>query len=92
MLLHPAQASFAKPFQTRLKGKIDVILLNPPYVPTEEEEFVMAQKKQDIECSWAGGLLGMQVTNAFLQVVAVSGLRYICLVRSSSVFTRNTLH
>lgn len=73
VLLHPVQASFAQPFRERLRGGIDIILFNPPYVPTGEDELCLAQEKRDIECSWSGGLLGMQVTNEFLRVVVVGG-------------------
>lgn len=59
-------ASLADPFYQRLSNKVDVILFNPPYVPTSEEEAIQAQDSQNIQGSWAGGFDGMQVTDAFL--------------------------
>lgn len=89
VLLHSVQASFAQPFRERLKGKIDIILFNPPYVPTDEDELRLAQEKRDIECSWSGGLLGMQVTNEFLRVVAEylspNGLFYLVVLKANDV-------
>ncbi|PWN32864.1 S-adenosyl-L-methionine-dependent methyltransferase [Meira miltonrushii] len=50
----------------RCKGKIDVLLFNPPYVPTFEEEEQMAQMKASIEGSWAGGSLGRRLLDELL--------------------------
>lgn len=50
----------------RCKGKIDVLLFNPPYVPTIEEEERMAQKKASIEGSWAGGSSGRRLLDELL--------------------------
>lgn len=61
--------AFAGPFHRRLKHTIDVILFNPPYVPTDREEVLDAQSKSHIEGSWAGGHDGMDVTDRFLSVV-----------------------
>ncbi|PBL00926.1 S-adenosyl-L-methionine-dependent methyltransferase [Armillaria gallica] len=67
--LDPVNTAFAGPFHRRLKNAIDVILFNPPYVPTEREEALDAQSKRHIEGSWAGGHDGMDVTDRFLSVV-----------------------
>ena len=64
-------ASLADPFYQRLSNKVDVILFNPPYVPTTEEEVVQAQDLRNIQGSWAGGSDGMQITYAFLDRVEV---------------------
>lgn len=61
----------ADSFYQRLFNKVDVILFNPPYVPTSEEEALQAQDLRNIQGSWAGGLDGMQVTYAFLDRVEV---------------------
>lgn len=50
----------------RCKGNIDVLLFNPPYVPTFEEEEQMAQMKASIEGSWAGGSLGRRLLDELL--------------------------
>ncbi|KAK0465245.1 S-adenosyl-L-methionine-dependent methyltransferase [Desarmillaria tabescens] len=67
--LDPVNTAFAGPFHRRLKNAIDVILFNPPYVPTDLEEALNAQSKSRIEGSWAGGHDGMDVTDRFLDVV-----------------------
>jgi methylase of polypeptide subunit release factors len=54
-----------------MKHFIDIILFNPPYVPTLAEEVLDAQEVRDIEGSWAGGQDGMQITNQFLKEVDV---------------------
>lgn len=55
----------------RLRNSVDILLFNPPYVPTIPEEAVDAQKDRDIQGSWAGGSDGMDVTNRFLEIVPV---------------------
>ncbi|KAG5728552.1 eRF1 methyltransferase catalytic subunit mtq2 [Termitomyces sp. T112] len=62
-------ASFASPLTLRLKHAVDIILFNPPYVPTIQEEMSDAQDKCSISGSWAGGMDGMNVTNIFLEHV-----------------------
>lgn len=52
-------------FQKRLAGMIDVVVVNPPYVPTPEEEVGC----EGITASWAGGEDGRQVINRILPVV-----------------------
>ncbi|KAJ3567159.1 hypothetical protein NP233_g6550 [Leucocoprinus birnbaumii] len=61
--------SFASPLIPRLRHQIDIILFNPPYVPTEYEEAQYAQQDKNIAGAWAGGYDGMQVTNDFLKIV-----------------------
>lgn len=63
--------SLAAPFQHRLSGSVDVLIFNPPYVPTMPEEAHQAQQTMDILGSWAGGTDGMQVTDIFLPIVPV---------------------
>ncbi|KAF9568535.1 S-adenosyl-L-methionine-dependent methyltransferase [Agrocybe pediades] len=70
--IDPVNGSLATPFQSRLAHSVDVILFNPPYVPTPEEEALIAQTSKDIGGAWAGGWDGLRVTNIFLQ--AVEGL------------------
>lgn len=66
----------------RLKHKVDLLLFNPPYVPTFSEEAADAQllKEGTIQGSWAGGLDGMEVTNRLLEVVQVRCLSYSILI------------
>lgn len=64
--------SFATPFYPRLHGKVDVLLFNPPYVPTTNEEAYDGQTAGDIAGSWAGGSEGMKITNIMLEQVEVT--------------------
>jgi release factor glutamine methyltransferase len=61
----------ANPLFKRLKGNVDVLIFNPPYVPTDQQEASEATKNRRIESSWAGGLQGMSVTNRLLPQVEV---------------------
>ncbi|KAI4986197.1 hypothetical protein ZWY2020_018827 [Hordeum vulgare] len=51
--------------EKRLAGMVDVVVVNPPYVPTPEEEIGM----NGIASSWAGGLNGRQVIDRILPAV-----------------------
>ncbi|ELU41422.1 hypothetical protein AG1IA_04545 [Rhizoctonia solani AG-1 IA] len=64
--------NLVRPLKPRLSGQIDVLIFNPPYVPTEEEEAIMAQSQADIAGAWAGGFDGMAVTNRLLDELDVS--------------------
>ncbi|WIA35120.1 hypothetical protein OEZ86_003601 [Tetradesmus obliquus] len=46
----------------RLAGAIDLLLFNPPYVPTPDEEV----QRQGIAQAWAGGVDGRRVTDRLL--------------------------
>ena len=50
---------------------MDLLLFNPPYVPTESYEVDDAQAGRNIAGSWAGGADGMEVTNQVLEIVEV---------------------
>ncbi|KAG9314628.1 hypothetical protein JVU11DRAFT_5433 [Chiua virens] len=65
--LDPITCDLSKPLMTRLRHCVDIILFNPPYVPTLHEESFHAQDSAGIPASWAGGLDGMEVTNCFLE-------------------------
>lgn len=71
--LDPVIASLAEPLNHRLQhfGGFDLILFNPPYVPTALEEVDDAQGGHDIQGSWAGGLLGMDIINKVLSNLKV---------------------
>jgi len=48
-----------------LAGKVDFLVFNPPYVPTEEDEL----GRDDLYCAWAGGLDGRVVIDQLLPQV-----------------------
>jgi release factor glutamine methyltransferase len=61
------RCDLASPLLSRLGGQVDVLLFNPPYVPTPDDE-VMAGC--GIEASWAGGRDGRRVVDRFLPQLA----------------------
>lgn len=67
-------------FGNRLDGKVDLLLFNPPYVPSDDEELGHA----DIRAAWAGGKDGMQVTDRFLKdisrLLSPNGCCYVVFV------------
>ncbi|KAJ7650207.1 S-adenosyl-L-methionine-dependent methyltransferase [Roridomyces roridus] len=68
--LDSIHTSLSHPFLSRLRHSVDIILFNPPYVPTHQEEAFTAQTERDIGGAWAGGADGMQVTERFFPQVA----------------------
>lgn len=50
-----------------LEGKLDIIIFNPPYVPTEDDEVAM----DGIEASYAGGERGRRVIDRFMPMMHV---------------------
>lgn len=63
--------SLADPLLPRLSQNIDLLLFNPPYVPTYNEEMLDAQSSADIQGAWAGGKDGMHVTDTLLDQLTV---------------------
>ena len=46
--------------------KFDIIIFNPPYVTTDDEEYKRALKEKDIYAAWAGGKKGSETINKFI--------------------------
>ncbi|KAG8887331.1 hypothetical protein FRB98_000200 [Tulasnella sp. 332] len=65
------RTSFTEGLSRRIKGNVDLLLFNPPYVSTTGSEVEEAQDKQSLSGSWAGGRDGMHVTNQLLAQVGV---------------------
>lgn len=67
-------------FGDRLDGRVDVLLFNPPYVPTDDDELGHA----DLRAAWAGGRNGRVVIDRFLphaaRLLAPGGVLYMVLV------------
>lgn len=76
--LDPLLADLHLSLLPRLARRVDVLVFNPPYVETWDEEAASAQDVErglGIEKTWAGGEAGMRVTERLLEVVEVSGAR-----------------
>lgn len=58
-----------------IKTKVDVVVFNPPYLPSEEKYLT----GDWIDRSWAGGADGMEVCNKFLKETAHVPIRYVLL-------------
>jgi len=87
--IHVINGSLAAPLQSRLSHKIDIVIFNPPYVPTTDEEINDAQSSRSIGGSWAGGSDGMQVTNILLDSVETlltpNGRFYLVAVKQNNI-------
>lgn len=58
------QSDLALPLVDRLRGQVDLLVFNPPYVPTTDDEL------SSPKClAWAGGEDGRSVTDRFLKMV-----------------------
>ena len=62
-------APFCDEFAQHFRGKIDVVMFNPPYVETPDDELASAQKERGIAASWAGGQDGSAVIYEFLRFI-----------------------
>lgn len=64
--------------------EFDVIVFNPPYVPTDDDELHRALHTRDISASWAGGKDGREVTDNFLtqfgDFLTPGGVMYLVLL------------
>jgi len=63
--------------QQRAAGLVDLIVCNPPYVPTSNEE----EGSSDIRASWAGGHQGLTLIQRLVELIpnllSKSGVAYI---------------
>lgn len=74
------QTSFVDCMYPRLQEKVDVIIFNPPYVPTPSEEVQVP----GISAAWAGGNKGREVIDGFLpkvpQLLKQGGVFYLLTI------------
>ena len=66
LYIEAIRTSLLSALRPRIDGKVDVLLFNPPYVPTEEEEETMAQSNAGIEGAWAGGETGTRLVDELI--------------------------
>jgi release factor glutamine methyltransferase len=64
--VEPILCDLASPLLDKLSGKVDVLIFNPPYVPTPDDEV----GSTGIEASWAGGKDGRVVLDRALPQIA----------------------
>jgi release factor glutamine methyltransferase len=75
------QCDLASGILQQLENKVDILIFNPPYVPTPDEEV----GSMGIEASWAGGINGRVVLDRALPQIArllafPHGVAYIVVV------------
>mmetsp|Transcript_23452 Transcript_23452/g.35130 ORF Transcript_23452/g.35130 Transcript_23452/m.35130 type:complete len:279 (-) Transcript_23452:78-914(-) len=72
------------PVFNRLQGSVDLLIFNPPYVPTPSAEVDEGKKKADISAAWAGGLNGREVLDRILldipKLLSKKGVFYLVMV------------
>ncbi|KAH7104550.1 S-adenosyl-L-methionine-dependent methyltransferase [Auriculariales sp. MPI-PUGE-AT-0066] len=94
--VHSVMGSLALPLVPRLRQNIDILLFNPPYVPTSNEEAALAQTDRGIAGAWAGGADGMEVTNQLLasldSLLSPTGRFYLVALTQNDIpgITRRT--
>uniref|UniRef100_A0A3Q0KDF5 Methyltransferase HEMK2 n=2 Tax=Schistosoma mansoni TaxID=6183 RepID=A0A3Q0KDF5_SCHMA len=77
--------SLATPLLSRLYQSVDLVMFNPPYVPTTSDEHKSASST--IVASWSGGRLGREVIDPFLSqaynLLSPHGCIYLLLSRDN---------
>ncbi|KNE61913.1 hypothetical protein AMAG_07182 [Allomyces macrogynus ATCC 38327] len=90
--LEPIRSDLTAGLLPRLRGAIDVLLFNPPYVPTEVAEVVTAETAATdpsdlLAATWTGGQLGRAVTDRVLlqlpELMAPNGVAYLVLLQEN---------
>lgn len=81
--LEAVRSSLLSGLDARLSGCVDVLLFNPPYVPTPDDEVSGC----GIEASWAGGEDGRRVIDQVLPMIkgllSPRGCLYMILVKEN---------
>lgn len=77
----------------RLSKAADLIVFNPPYVPTESIECQQQQQQKNrssLPAAWAGGVDGREVINKFINETLVEclsdhGLAYLVVLEANNI-------
>lgn len=93
-----AQRTSPRPSISLLRGDLtaclrpcafDIVVFNPPYVPTDPDEMERALRERDIAASWAGGERGREVIDRCLEGVreclVEGGAFYLVLEKANDV-------
>ena len=79
------RADLVQPLCDRLRGRVDVLVFNPPYVPTPPDEV----GTERIEAAWAGGERGREVIDRLLPAISPllspTGAFYLLLEAANDV-------
>ncbi|CAF2812201.1 unnamed protein product [Rotaria sp. Silwood2] len=88
--LNIIQCNLADPLIDRLSSKVDLILFNPPYVPTETSDV-----KEVIERTYAGGKQGIEVIEKAIEqasrLLSSKGLFYMVALEENNFNTLKEL-
>ncbi|XP_041355853.1 methyltransferase N6AMT1-like isoform X2 [Gigantopelta aegis] len=81
--VQPVISDLVGGLETRLKGCVDILIFNPPYVVTPSNEV----GSQGIEASWAGGDRGREVVDRLFPLVAdllsPHGVFYLVIIKEN---------
>ncbi|KAH9395180.1 HemK methyltransferase member 2 [Tyrophagus putrescentiae] len=83
--IQTVQTSLTEALNDRLERSIDLLLFNPPYVPTADEEI-----HPGLPASWAGGLCGRKIIDQFLadtlgRTLSDTGLAYLVVIEPNNL-------
>ncbi|EFC46644.1 predicted protein [Naegleria gruberi] len=74
---------FHSAFKQRMKNKIDLLIFNPPYVPSEQYEM----GHNDVRAAYAGGIDGREVIDKFIpmikDILSRDGVFYFVLIEDN---------
>ncbi|KAH9407239.1 HemK methyltransferase member 2 [Tyrophagus putrescentiae] len=83
--IQTVQTSLTGALADRLERSIDLLIFNPPYVPTADEEI-----QPGLPASWAGGLCGRKIIDQFLadclgRTLSDTGLAYLVVIEPNNL-------
>ena len=65
--LQPVLTSSVEALRPRVDGAVDLLIFNPPYVVTTEEEEEAGQVRAGLDGAWAGGASGTKILDTLIQ-------------------------